>query len=626
MMNNDVTPSFVIGTAGHVDHGKSTLVKALTGIDPDRLAEEKAREMTIDLGFAWLKLPGGLEVGVIDVPGHEHFIKNMLAGVSGMDLALLIVSAAESIKTQTREHLSILDLMEVPQAIIVITQADLADSDQIALVGMEIEDLIKPTRFAGSPIAAVSAVTGQGLPELKDIIEKTLLKAPPRRVTLRPRLPIDRVFTISGSGTVVTGTLANAPLALGQEVEIQPGGLKARIRGLQTHKHQLENVHPGNRVAVNLVGLSASDLQRGQVLTLPGWLKPTQLLDVRLRLLAQPERPLKHNTEVSLHTGSAEAAARVRLLETEIAQPGQTVWVQLVLAEPLAAINGDRYVIRSPMETLGGGQIVESHPAARHHRFRPDIIASLKARAEGQGEGAILAVLKIKQPLEAQALLAQSNLEPAAALGVLEELIAQGKVVALSEGAGRWIFAAEAWEQIRGHILAMLREYHRKYPLRSGVPKAEISSKVRLGTHFNAISQQLISAGQVLEEGASLRLPDFQIKLTSDQQDRLDRYLGQLDLTPAAPAPDVALEPDLLNLLAQRGQVVKTAAGVVFSAAAYQQMTDRIMSQLKLKGKISLAEVRDLLGTSRKYAQALLEDLDEKKITRRTGDDRVKLQ
>jgi selenocysteine-specific elongation factor len=261
-LRDEVLQLFVIGTAGHVDHGKSTLVRALTGIDPDRLAEEKAREMTIDLGFAWLKLPSGSEVGVIDVPGHEHFIKNMMAGVSGMDLALLVVASNESIKPQTREHLAILDLMEVPCMIAVITQSDLADQDQITLVGMEIEDLLKPTRFAGSPAVAVSAVTGQGLPELKLTIDKVLSAAQPRRDIGKQRLPIDRVFTISGSGTVVTGTLTEGSLALSQEVEILPPALRSRIRGLQSHKTQLDTVGPGSRVAVNLVGISSSDLKR----------------------------------------------------------------------------------------------------------------------------------------------------------------------------------------------------------------------------------------------------------------------------------------------------------------------------------------------------------------------------
>ena len=396
---------FVIGTAGHVDHGKSTLVHALTGIDPDRLAEEKAREMTIELGFAWFKLPSGLEVSVIDVPGHEHFIKNMLAGVSGMDLALLVVAANESIKPQTREHLAILDLMEVPQAIMVITQSDLVDQDQITLVGMEIEDLIRPTRFAGAPIVPVSAVTGQGLDELKATIDKVLKTAQPRRDIGKPRLPVDRVFTISGSGTVVTGTLVDGSLAVGQEVEILPPALKSRIKGLQTHKNKLNSISPGNRVAVNLIGLSLAEIKRGQVLTKPGWLTPTNLIDAKLRLLAQPERPLRHNTEVSLHTGSAEVIAHVRLLEKKEALPAETTWVQFILDEPLAAINGDHYVIRSPNDTLGGGIFVEVHPGQRHRRFRPDTIGNLKARSEGKIEETLLAALKSKPPQELDKLL-----------------------------------------------------------------------------------------------------------------------------------------------------------------------------------------------------------------------------
>ncbi len=293
---------------------------------------------------------------------------------------MLVVAANESIKQQTREHLAILDLMEVPQAIMVITQSDLADQDQITLVGMEIEDLIRPTRFAGAPIVAVSSVTGQGLAELKATIDKVLSTAQPRRDIGKPRLPIDRVFTISGSGTVVTGTLVDGSLTLGQEVEIVPADLKSRIRGLQTHKAQLNTVGPGNRVAVNLVGVSSADLKRGQVLTKPGWLTPTTMLDARLRLLAQPGRPLRHNTEVSFHTGSAEVMARVRLLEKEEAQPGETTWVQFILDEPLAAVNGDHYVIRSPMDTLGGGIVVEAHPRQRHRRFSRETIENLKSQ------------------------------------------------------------------------------------------------------------------------------------------------------------------------------------------------------------------------------------------------------
>ncbi len=614
---------FVIGTAGHVDHGKSTLVRALTGIDPDRLAEEKEREMTIDLGFAWLKLTGGREVGVIDVPGHEHFIKNMLAGVSGMDLALLVVAAPESIMPQTREHLAILDLMEVPLAIAVITQSDLVDQDQITLVGMEIEDLLRATRFAGAPVMPVSSVTGQGLTDLKETIDQALGRLEPKRDIGKPRLPIDRVFTIQGSGTVVTGTLVDGSLALGQEVEILPQGFKSRIRGLQTHKAQLKSVAPGNRVAVNLSGVSPADLKRGDVLTRAGWLAATSMLDARLRLLAWPERPLRHNTEVSFHSGSAEVMARVRLLEKEAVPPGETTWVQFLLNGPLAALNGDHYVIRSPMDTLGGGTIVEAHPAGRHRRFRPETIENLKARGEGKIEETVLAGLKAKGPQELASLLAQSGLEPESAGSALESLVRGGRVVALGEGENSLLFAAAAWDQLRENILAAVREYHRKFPLRSGIPKAEISSKVKLGPHFLEMLQKLFQEGLLAEEAAMVRLPAHHIILTPDQQARVEAYLRQLSRDPYSPSPDVVLEADLMNFLVERGQIVKTTAGVVFSAAAYEEMAAMILAHIQENGRITLAQVRDMLRTSRRYAQALLEHMDERKLTRRVGDERV---
>jgi selenocysteine-specific elongation factor len=614
---------FVIGTAGHVDHGKSTLIKALTGIDPDRLREEKLREMTIELGFAWLKLPGGSQVGVVDVPGHEHFIKNMLAGVSGMDLVLLIVAANESIKQQTREHLAILDMMEVPNLIAVITQCDLADADQIALVGMEIDDLLKPTRFFGAPAIPVSAVSGQGLQELKLTIENVLNRAQPRRDIGKGRLPIDRVFSIAGSGTVVTGTLVDGTLTTGQDVEIQPGGLKSRIRGLQTHKTQLNSIEPGNRVAVNLVGISPNELKRGQVLTKPGWLKATNLMDAKLRLLTQQERPLKHDTEVSLHTGAAEAMARVRLLEKEDVKPGETTWVQFVLDEPLAAVNGDHYVIRSPMDTLGGGTIIETHPKERHRRFKAETIENLKVRGEGKIEAALLAALKAKQPQERAALMTQSNLDPGLAGTTIDGLIENGNIVALGTGPGSLLYTDAVWKQAAENMIAMVRDYHRKFPLRMGIPKAEINSKVRLGAHFQEGLQKLMAAGLITEDNSLVHLQGFEIKLTQDQKTRLETYAKQLNQNPYSPTPEPVLEADLLNLLVERGQAVKTGAGVVFSSTAFNQMTKQVSERIKQNGKITVAEVRDMFQSSRKFVLAFLEHLDEKKITKRVGDDRL---
>ncbi|MXY59230.1 MAG: selenocysteine-specific translation elongation factor, partial [Chloroflexi bacterium] len=360
---------YVIGTAGHVDHGKSTLVQALTGIDPDRLAEEKRRGMTIDLGFAWVTLPSGREVSIVDVPGHERFIKNMLAGVGGIDLALLIVAADESVMPQTREHLAILDLLGVRRGLAVITKADLADADILALVQLEVEELLAATTLAGSPVHAVSATTGEGVPELAAAIDAALDETQQRRDVGRPRLPVDRSFAVAGFGTVVTGTLIDGSLEAGQPVEIVPGGVQARIRGLQSHRQKIDAASPGNRVAVNLSGVSAQEIARGGVLTRPGWLRATRAVDVRLHMLSDAPHGIRHNFPATFHAFAAEAPAKVRLLEEDELAPGGEAWAQLWLEEPVAVVRGDHFVLRSADATLGGGTVVDVD-VKRHRRRR----------------------------------------------------------------------------------------------------------------------------------------------------------------------------------------------------------------------------------------------------------------
>ena len=504
-----------------------------------------------------------------------------------------------------------------------ITQSDLVDSDQITLVGMEIEDLIRPTRFAGAPVVAVSAVTGQGMDELKVTIDRVLKTAQPRRDTGKPRLPIDRVFTISGSGTVVTGTLEDGSLALGQEVEILPPALSSRIKSLQAHKSKLNAIGPGNRVAVNLVGLSLAEIKRGQVLTTPGWLAPTKLIDARLKLLAQPDRPLRHNTEVALHTGSAEVTARVRVLEKKEALPGETTWVQFILDEPLAVVNGDHYVIRSPMDTLGGGIILDAHPEERYRRFRPEIIENFKTRSEGKIEKTLLTILKSKPPLEPDKLISESGLNEELALSDIETLLQQGTAVMVGEGKNALLYPESDWKQTVENILSLVRDYQQQFPIRPGIPKAEINNKIKLGKHFQDIMQKLISQDLVVEESSLVHLPGFQIKISPAQQVQIDTYQKQLNLNPYSPTAGISLDTDLLNLLVYRGEVVKTASGTVFSAAAFNEMVLKITNHLKQNGKITVAEARDLLGSSRKYVLALLEQMDEMKLTKRVGDERV---
>jgi len=613
---------FVLGTAGHIDHGKSVLVQALTGIDPDRLREEKERGMTIDLGFAWLKLPSGQEVGIVDVPGHERFIKNMLAGVGGIDLALLIVAANEGVMPQTTEHLAILDLLGIQRGIVVITKKDLVDEEWLSLVRMDIEELIGPTSLAGAHIIAVSAVTGEGLPELVSAIDELLSSIEPKKDVGRPRLPIDRVFTIAGSGTVVTGTLLDGSLSVGQEVEIVPPGLKTRLRGLQTHKARLNTVIPGSRVAANLVGIATSQLQRGDVLTKPGWLVPITMLSVQLRLLPYLRRPLPHNANVSFHAGAAETMAKVRLLEKEKLEPGGTSWAQLVLSEPVALVKGDHFIIRSPMETLGGGKVVDFH-TRRLRRFRPQVIQNLKVKEEGTAEEVVMVLLETKQPLELPALLAQGDLPPNEVRSAIESLIQQAEVIGVGQGEHRLLYTALGWERLTKQATTVLQDYHRRFPTRSGMPKVELGSRLKLGKHSPAILQKLSDEGVLSEEGLVVRLTSHRVQLTPAQQARIDAFLQSLVKNPYAPPSDQIPEPDLLNLLVEQHRVVKVSDDIVFSASAYNEMVEKVTSHIKARGKVTLAEVRDLFKTSRKYAQAFLEYLDEKKITRRIGDERV---
>ncbi len=613
---------FVLGTAGHIDHGKSFLVRALTGIDPDRLREEKERGMTIDLGFAWLKLPSGREVGIVDVPGHERFVKNMLAGVGGIDLALLIVAANEGVMPQTREHLAILDLLEIRRGIVVITKKDLVDEELLSLVRMEIEELISTTTLARAPIVVVSALTGEGLPELVSKIDELLGSIEPRQDLGRPRLAIDRVFTMAGSGTVVTGTLIDGSLSVGQEVEIVPASLKSRLRGLQTHKTRIETAMPGSRVAANLVGVNTNQLQRGDVLAKPGWLTPTTMLTVKLRLVSYLQRPLRHSVMVSFHTGAAETMAKVRLLESDELRPGQSTWAQLLLDRPVAVVKGDHFIIRSPMETLGGGKIVDSH-ARRLRRFRPDIMENLKAREEGTAEEVIMALLEARQPLELSALLSQSNLPNSATRSALESLTQQERVIRLGEGGQSLLMTVTGWERLKQKITAILEDYHRRFPARPGMPKVELSSRLKMETYSAAALRKLAEQGVTIEDGAVVRLPAHRIQLSQAQQAKVDAFLRSLRQNPYAPPSNLIPEPDLLNLLIEQRQVVKVSDDVVFAASTYDEMVEKVTSHLKAHGKVTLAEVRDLFHTSRKYAQAFLEYLDGKKITRRVGDERV---
>ena len=617
---------YTIGTAGHVDHGKSALVRALTGIDPDRLREEKERGLTIDLGFAWMTLPGGEEVSIVDVPGHERFIKNMLAGVGGIDLALLVIAADEGVMPQTREHLAIIDLLGIEQGVVAVTKADLVEPDFLELVKAEAEEAIADTSIEGAAVVACSAVTRDGLDGLAATLERELSKAAPRRDSGRPRLPIDRAFTMTGFGTVVTGTLVDGSLRLGDEVEVVPGGLKSRVRGLQTHGRKVEAAAPGRRTAVNLAGLAVDQLERGMVVATPGWLKPVTAVDVRLRAVRYTGRPIRHNLSVTFHTGPAEVEGRLLLLDRDQLRPGEEGWVQVRLSEPVAAIKGDRFVIRDPNDTLGGGRIVDID-VKRHRRHHAPTIAALESFVRGSPEDLLVIALRRLEPVEAQQVLRESGLPPETAREALDTLVASGDVIPLP-GAGLTgvplLYSTEGLLAMTARLREILGGYHMMWPLRPGMPKAELMS--RLGLSHRAFDQLLAyweGAGVAKERGATIALLEHEPRLGPEQEAQARAYVEALRSSPFSPPVDVTLDEDLLAYLEERREIVRVSDAVAFSAEAYRVMVDRVSSHIRENGSVTLGQVRDMLGTSRKYAQALLEHMDAERITRRVGDARV---
>jgi selenocysteine-specific elongation factor len=617
---------FVIGTAGHVDHGKSTLVQALTGIDPDRLREEKERGMTIDLGFAWLTLPGGAEVSIVDVPGHERFIKNMLAGVGGIDLALLVIAADEGVMPQTREHLAILNLLGIRSGVVALTKADLVEPDWLELVEADVAETLAGTTLEHATIIPCSAVTRSGLPELLSAIEAALAITAPKRNIGRPRLAIDRAFSITGFGTVVTGTLIDGTLRVGDEVSIEPGGIRSRIRGLQSHKHKVESAEPGSRTAVNLTGVATEELSRGMVLTPPRWLQPTSAVDVRLHIVAGLPRPLRHNSQVTFHTGAAEVPAKVRLLDVDELQPGDSGWAQIRLLEPAAVVKGDSFVVRSPNETLGGGAIVDSHPK-RHRRRHEATLKSLAFLERGTPADALFEVLAKHEPADLALLARETDLGADGVRAALLDLLADGRAILLGGEVlepGVLLFTLAGFQTLTDRAVNAIRSFLSERPLRAGMPREELKSRLGLNAKLlNAVIERWLATGLFEERGATLAPPGHSARLTAPQRQEADRFLSLLKANPYAPAVEVMPNRELLAYLGESGAVVVVNDAVVFDAAAYKRMLEGIVGYLREHQTITLAQVRDLYGTSRRYAQALLEHTDEQHITRRVGDERV---
>jgi len=631
----------VIGTAGHVDHGKSTLVEALTGTHPDRLKEEREREMTIDLGFAWLTLPNGEEVGIVDVPGHRDFIENMLSGIGGIDAALLVIAADEGIMPQTREHLAILDLLQVQAGIVVLNKVDLVRDDEwLELVEDEIRQVLRGTILESAPIVRVSARRREGMQELLEALDLCLQERPTRSDLGRPRLPIDRVFTIQGFGTVVTGTLVDGELRVGDEIAILPRGSKGRVRGLQTHKRKEEVAVPGSRTAVNISGVNLEEVERGDVVAHPNDYQPTGRLDVQFRLLPDASITIKHNTSVKLFLGATEVVARLRLIGVEALNPSEEGWLQLETAEKVVAVRNDRYILRrlSPGETLGGGFVIDPHPKGRHRRFNPATLEHFKTLAKGSPAEIFLQAVNQLGVAQYQDVAARTNLNEASAKQAFKALVDSTQVFTLSSGELRrehtanipkesLIVSKGYWDQFQSRLLNDVEAYHRSNPLKRGMPKEELKSKLRVAPRFfNLALERLVYLGFLKEVGPLITLPSHQIRFTAHQQKQVDGLIEQFKANEFSP-PSVKeclsqVGEQLYSALIEMGLLVQVSPEVVYNQEGYQSMVTGIKALIESQGLITAAQVRDHFNTSRKYALALLEHLDSIGVTIREGDSR----
>ena len=619
----------VIGTAGHVDHGKSTLINRLTGINPDRLKVEQEKEMSIELGFAWLKLPNGEEVGIVDVPGHRDFIENMLSGIGGIDAALFVVAADEGVMPQTREHLAILDLLQVTAGVVALTKIDLIqDPEWLDLVEADLSETLTGTVLEKAPIIRVSARSGKGMDALVEALQDVLSQRPHRPDLGRPRLPVDRVFTLPGFGTIVTGTLMDGQIAVGDAVEILPKGISGRVRGLQTHKQAEATALPGSRTAVNITGVSVDQIERGDMVVHPDTFAPTKMIDVWCTLLPDAEMPLKHNTEVKFFLGAAEVIARVRVLGVQELSPGKDAFLQLMLNEPVVALRQDRFIIRlpSPAATIGGGQVVDPHPKKRHKRFNPQRLEELERLLIGTPEEILLQTAQKLGPVSLEKIIANSGLEDQPARAAAEHLLEEGDLIELK--GKRLLLSSDSVQLYANMLQQHLTAFHAQYPLRPGMPKERLKSQLGLANDvFDAILKRLSSNNVLEETGANVRLIQHQVRFNAAQQEMVDRLLKDFDASPYSP-PSVKqseqqVGEEVLTALVETGQLTQLGEDVLLKTETFNEMRDAVISYIQAHGSIALAELRDKFATSRKYAVAVLDHLDQSGVTIRRGDVRV---
>jgi selenocysteine-specific elongation factor len=618
----------VVGTAGHIDHGKTALVRALTGIDADRLAEEKRRGITIDLGFAHLDLTPSLRLGFVDVPGHERFVKNMLAGVGGIDLVLFVVAADESIKPQTREHFDICRLLGIPRGVVALTKSDLVDDDLLGLVKLEVEELVAGSFLEGAPMVPVSSVTGAGLEDLRRELARVAHAAGEKNATGHFRLPIDRVFSVKGFGTVATGTLISGSVAKEQEVEVYPAGRRLRVRGTEVHGAQTGRAVAGQRTAVNLADIEPAELARGDVLSEPGRFRAVKLLDCRLDLL-RGAKPLKHRAPVHFHSGTAEIEAEVRLLNGAAAlEPGGRAYARIVLREPALLLPGDRFIIRmfSPVVTIGGGVVVDT--GARRYRKGEDAAARLDVLASGD-VAARIGLLAREAPF------GMSVAELVARTGLLERQIQDAAAPAglLAIPQHGWLVDG-AWFQSAGaRLVKAVRQFHQAHPLQAGMARQDLRGRELPDAPAFLLDALLGAARELAVDGETVRLRGHAVVLKQDEEQAraaIETAFEQAGLSvPAVPevlaksGVEAARARTLMQILLREKRLVRVSEELVFHQSAIEKLRQFLAE--RRAARFNVGTFKEWTGVSRKYAIPLLEFLDREHVTRREGEERVVL-
>jgi len=631
----------IVGTAGHVDHGKSALVLALTGTDPDRWEEEKRRGITIDLGFAHLDLGEDLRIGFIDVPGHERFVKNMLAGVGGIDLVMLIVAGDESIKPQTREHFDICKLLGIRRGLIVITKSDLVEPEVLDLVRLEVQEFAAGSFLADAPMLAVSARTGEGLGELKNELRRLSLEAPPKPADLPFRLPIDRSFVIKGFGTVVTGTLIAGTVEKEAEVEIAPLGKRARVRGIEVYNAPADRATAGQRTALNIAGTEARQITRGMVLAAPGLFHPTTSLDCTLTLLPSA-RPFKNHAPVHFHCGTAEMLARVVLLEDKEMKPGATGFVQLRLSEPGLFVPGDRFIIRqfSPVTTIGGGGVLDNAPP-NHRPGDPATLESLRVLEHGEPEARLELLAQQEGEATPTDLAARTGWNPADVLRVAKSLANQRRLVLLGQPPSLFVHAGH-FSRLAKLLVEQLEKFHAANPLVAGLPKEELRSKLITGraVHaipspalLNALLQSLTIEGKINVQGETVRLGGRTIQLSAEEVAARDQIAATFEkaglAVPTTREVLATLRLDrpraekLLRMLVKENILYKITEDLIFHQSALRKLREIVARRKVQNNRLGVTDFKELTGLSRKYAIPLLEYLDRERVTRREGEERI---